>query len=145
MATTADLEALQAEATTAAPDARHRWPFGAHGDDWLREVADASQAPDPRWCEWQARQGEWAAALPAGLVSVQYEKDDPTVVERCLAAMARDGAVVLANAVRAETCDRVRADMAPYVEAGSFLGGFFGERLATGGRAIRAPLGALHL
>ena len=66
MATTADLEALQADATTAAPDARHRWPFGAHGDDWLREVADASQAPDPRWCEWQARQGEWAAALPAG-------------------------------------------------------------------------------
>ena len=48
--------------------------------------------------------------------------------EKCLAALGRDGAVILANAVSAETCDQVVADMAPYIADGSFLDGFYGKR-----------------
>jgi ectoine hydroxylase-related dioxygenase (phytanoyl-CoA dioxygenase family) len=134
MATNAALDALQAEAEAAAaagPPAAgvaHRWPFGPHGDDWDSEQPDAAQAPDPRWCEWQRRQSEWAAQLPEGLVTVQYDPDDPHLEEKCLAAMGRDGAVVLANAVTPEICDTVVADMKPYIQSGSFLDGFYGKR-----------------
>jgi hypothetical protein len=132
MATNADLDALQAEAEAAvaagAEGTEHRWPFGVHGEDWRKEVADAAQPPDERWCEFQRRQSEWEAQLPEGLVSVEYDKDDPTVIERCLAAMGRDGAVCLRNAVSAETCDQVLRDMEPYMDRGSLLDGFFGKR-----------------
>ena len=135
MATNATLEALQAraEAAAAAPggaDARreHWFPFGPHGSSWESERADAAQPPDPRWCEWQRRQSEWAGQLPEGLVTVQYDPSDPYLEEKCLAAMGRDGAVVLLNAVSPETCDTVIADMMPYISGGSFLDGFFGKR-----------------
>lgn len=131
MTTNADLEALQAEAATAPiprPGGPHRWPFGLHGRDWREEKPDAAQPPDDRWDEFQRRQSEWEAKLPQGLVSVEYDKSDPTVIERCLAALGRDGAVCLRNAVTDETCDQVLADMAPYLERGSLLDGFFGKR-----------------
>jgi len=128
MATNAALDALQAEAEAEAAhgtvEAQHRWPFGPHGDSWDAEHADAAQAPDPRWCAWQARQSEWTAQLPDGLVSIAYDPADPHLEEKLLAAMGRDGAVILKNAVPAELCDQVVADMRPYVEAGSFLGEF---------------------
>ena len=56
MATNAALNALQAEAEAAhgTVEAQHRWPFGPHGESWDAEHADAAQAPDPRWCAWQA-------------------------------------------------------------------------------------------
>eukprot|EP01043_Picozoa_sp_COSAG02_P012611 COSAG02_NODE_489_length_21246_cov_49.035702_12_plen_340_part_00 len=134
MATNADLDALQAaaEAAEAGGDregnTEHRWPFGVHGDDWREETADAANAPDERWCEFQRRQSEWESQLPEGLVSVDWNKDDPTVIERCLAAMGRDGAVCIRNAVSPETCDQVLDDMAPYIDRGSLLDGFFGKR-----------------
>ena len=130
MATNADLDALQAaaEAAHGSNEQQHRWPFGAHGDDWRTETADAALPPDPRWCEFQQRQSEWQAGLPPGLVQVPYDKADPTVVERCLAALGRDGAVCLLNAVPPEACAEVVADMAPYVERGSLLDGFFGKK-----------------
>ena len=130
MATNADLEALQAAAVAAeaAPDPAHAWPFGAHGATWESETPDAAKAPDPRWCEFQRKQSEWTSQLPEGLVSVQYDPSDPFLEEKCLAALGRDGAVILANAVSAETADQVCADMAPYIEGGSFLDGFYGKR-----------------
>lgn len=137
MATNATLDALQAEAEAAAATtavsgtadgARHWFPFGPHGSNWESERPDAAQAPDPRWCEWQRRQSEWAAQLPPGLVTVQYNPKDPHIEEKCLAAMGRDGAVVLANAVPPEICDTVVADMTPYIQGASFLDGFYGKR-----------------
>ena len=106
MATNADLEALQAEAAVAPippPGGPHRWPFGLHGRDWREETPDAAQPPDARWDEFQRRQSEWEAKLPQGLVSIEYDKTDPTVIERCLAALGRDGAVCLRNAVTASS------------------------------------------
>ena len=104
MATNAALDALQAEAEAGAAhgtvEAQHRWPFGPHGDSWDAEQADAAQAPDPRWCAWQARQSEWTAQLPDGLVSIAYDPADPHLEEKLLAAMGRDGAVILKNAVK---------------------------------------------
>ena len=137
MATNATLDALQARAEAAAAGSEsaddphgvvHCFPFGPHGSSWESERADAAEAPDPRWCEWQRRQSEWAGQLPEGLVSVQYDPCDPCLEEKCLAAMGRDGAVVLLNAVSPETCDTVIADMTPYIDGGSFLDGFFGKR-----------------
>eukprot|EP01047_Picozoa_sp_COSAG01_P027318 COSAG01_NODE_1799_length_9205_cov_130.191302_7_plen_757_part_00 len=138
MATAAHLEALQAEAEAEAAAAvaaatvplPHRWPFGPHGQDWRTERPDAALPPDPRWCEFQVNQGEWEAQLPpAGqLVRLEWDQRDPTVIERCLAALGRDGAVCLLHAVAAETCDQVVADMTPYMRRGSLLDGFFGKR-----------------
>ena len=130
MTTNAALDALQAEAEAAhgTGEAQHRWPFGPHGEGWDAEHADAAQAPDPRWCAWQARQSEWTAQLPDGLVSIAYDPADPHLEEKLLAALGRDGAVILKNAVPAELCDQVVADMRPYVEAGSFLDQFYGKK-----------------
>ena len=137
MATISDLEALAAEAAALAPDVdpavpgEHRWPFTPHGADWGAEKADATHEPDPRWDDFQEKQSDWTSQLPQqtnSLVSVQYDKDDPSVVERCLAALGRDGAVILRGAVSAETCDAVVADMEPYSHAASLLGGFYGKK-----------------
>ena len=65
---------------------------------WLREDDGAMPELNPRWVDFQQRLGTLQAALPpvddTALVTIDYDADDPSVVERCLAALHRDGAQV---------------------------------------------------
>ena len=47
----------------------------------------------------------------------RHGPDDEELAERLVAALWRDGAVVLLDAVGAECCDAVTADMRPYLAA----------------------------
>jgi ectoine hydroxylase-related dioxygenase (phytanoyl-CoA dioxygenase family) len=97
--------------------------------DALGEPTDSAQPLDPRWAAFQRNLASLTAELPpaddAGLVSVDFDPTDPSVVERCLAALHRDGAVILSRAVAPELCDALYADLGPYIEANKLhLGGF---------------------
>ena len=107
--------------------APHTWPFIAHqteGDKQLsakfRERPDAAFPPDPRWDAYQGKEHEWEASLPPvteGIASFDLGPDptDDSVVESLLAALGRDGAVVLTGLVGPELCAQIESDMAPYV------------------------------
>ena len=88
------------------------------------------------WSELRAELPRMAAELPPGLVSVDVPTAPDThpgasatratapelgggdaALGRALAALWRDGAVVLRNAVSAAVCDGLLADMAPYLDA----------------------------
>jgi hypothetical protein len=45
------------------------------------------------------------AELPPAPVSVEWNKDQPMCIEQLLAALWRDGSVILSHAVLAELCD----------------------------------------
>jgi hypothetical protein len=45
--------------------------------------------------------------LPPAPVSVEWNKDQPVCIEQLLAALWRDGSVILSHAVLAELCDQV--------------------------------------
>jgi hypothetical protein len=72
---------------------------------------------EPRWAAFQAAVPAMVAALPPGLVSVEDNPGDSSVVERALAALSRDGAVVLGHAVSEAVCDGLMAELAPYLAA----------------------------
>ena len=101
-------------------------------------------APDRRWCVFQSNLSRWMLMLPAaattgagagpGIVRLSWKeairgKDDDgvcteapsaaslassNIVERLLAALHRDGAVVLEDAVPAAQCAELLSDLAPY-------------------------------
>ena len=83
------------------------------GDGWERSGPNAFTAPDPRWDAFLEQISGWVGALPPAPVSVEWDEDDPEVVERLLAALWRDGAVVLTGAVPPELCDAVLSEMEP--------------------------------
>ena len=70
-----------------------------------------------RVAAFQREQAAWPARLPppGALVSIAHVADDPTVVERLLAALHRDGAVVLERAVDLATVSRLRAELATHI------------------------------
>ena len=104
----------------------HTFPFIAAqiaGNEGLsakfRERPDAAFPPDPRWDTFQAQLHEHEAALPPvtdGIVSFAAgsERADDTVVESLLAALGRDGAVVLTGLT--DAAPQIAADMAPYLD-----------------------------
>ena len=107
------------------------------GDGWERSGPNAFTAPDPRcksprYCwhlgcillkmpaislstgdDFLEQISGWVGALPPAPVSVEWDEDDPEVVERLLAALWRDGAAVLTGAVPPELCDAVLSEMEP--------------------------------
>ena len=133
--------AAQDEPEEAAP---HEWPFTEHGPTWYGEKADADYEPDPRWDDFATTAGKWTESLPpqsqSALVTVPFVADDAAVVETCMAALARDGAVILGGAVTPETCDSLLADMQPYLDA---TPGAVRTVAAGGGDDGAAPEGTL--
>ena len=113
------------------PEARPQWPFTPHGEHWYDEMADAEHPPQQRWDAFVRQLPKLSLDLPPGLVSVDVSGPaDESVVERSLAALARDGAVVLANAVPAALCDELLHDLEPY-RAACQLGGDAGLGMNT--------------
>ena len=107
--------------------APHTWPYIAgrnvDADQTLsakfRERPDAAFPPDPRWDTYQAQEHEWEAKLPPTVDGIAtYDTGpvpgDDSVVESLLAALGRDGAVVLTGLGGAQTCAHVEAELAPY-------------------------------
>ena len=120
---------------------RPQWPFTPHGLTWQSERADAAHPPDPRWDEFQGSQGEWTARLPPqadGLVTLDFDAADPDgdIVELALAALGRDGAVVLGGAVPPEVVDSLVADLRPYIDESPTGDRFLGERTKRIGAVV---------
>eukprot|EP01052_Picozoa_sp_SAG31_P008450 SAG31_NODE_427_length_15813_cov_13.679649_12_plen_718_part_00 len=120
----------------------HSWPFTPHGVTWQSERADAATPPDPRWDDFQATQGEWTARLPPeaeGLVTLECDPRNPDagdVVELALAALGRDGAVVLGNAVAPEVIAKLVEDLQPYIDESPTGDRFLGERTKRIGAVV---------
>ena len=73
--------------------------------------------PGPRWCDLENQIARSVKDLPPAPVSIAWDPDDEELAERLVAALWRDDAVVLLDAVGAECCDAVKADMQPYLAA----------------------------
>jgi hypothetical protein len=87
------------------------FPFN---EEWRCE---AFIPPDPRWCEFQQNISQHLAALGPAPVKIEWDPERPGLVEILLAALYRDGCVLLLNAVDPELCARIIEDMEPYIEA----------------------------
>ena len=120
------------------PAARPQWPFTPHGLTWQSERADAATPPDPRWDAFQAAQGEWTAKLPEGLVTLEYDAGEPDgdVIELALAALGRDGAVVLGGAVPPQLVDTLVSDLQPYIAESPTGDRFLGEKTKRIGAVV---------
>ena len=92
--------------------------------------------PDPRWCEFQKQLQTWMKALPPPPVRIEYSLNDEKLPEKLVAALYRDGAVVLGSAVGADRIDRVIADMQPYLDAAAARSG--GERVQANALLARS-------
>ena len=70
-----------------------------------------------RWDAWQQNKHEHIRRLPpAGPpVYCKWDEHDDTLYERLLAALDRDGVVILTEAVPPPLCDQIMFDMEPYV------------------------------
>ncbi len=105
----------------------HEWPFSPHApfgaEDQsakLKEKPDAAFLPDVRWDEYQLVEHEWVAKLPptGAVAEIPYNPEDPQTVEIMLAALGRDGACVLTDAIAADMdVDQLLRDLAPYAAA----------------------------
>ena len=92
--------------------------------------------PDPRWCEFQKQLQTWLKALPPPPVRIEYSLNDEKLPERLIAALYRDGAVVLGSAVGVDCIDHVIADMQPYLDAAAARSG--GERVQANALLARS-------
>ena len=74
-----------------------------------------------RSARFQREQAAWTGQLlpPGELVSIPHVAGDPTVTERLLAALHRDGAVILERAVDMSTVSRLRAELATHIDHAS--------------------------
>jgi hypothetical protein len=107
----------------------HEWPFSPHApigaEDQsakLKEKPDAAFLPDIRWDEYQLVEHEWVAKLPpishGTVAEVPFDAENPETIEMSLAALGRDGAVVLTDAVTADMdVEQLLRDLAPYAAA----------------------------
>ena len=87
------------------------FPFN---DGWRCE---AFVPPDSRWCDFQADLAQHLATLPPAPVRIAWDPTRPEIIEALLAALYRDGCVLLLNAVDPELCAQIDEDMAPYLQA----------------------------
>jgi hypothetical protein len=104
---------------------------GHHCINWARPecVYDGTDPPfvpnleplhadlDMRGENFQANLSNWVKALPPAPVSIPWDVEDDACIERLLAALFRDGSVILLNAVPPEVCDQVVEDVGPYMDA----------------------------
>ena len=125
-----------------------RWGSGPRDEDAAvpREMMLCALEPDPRWCEFQNQRltGLLTDLGPLsgsnGPVRIAWDPEDDDLIERLMAAIYRDGAVVLSNAVETESCVRVQADMAPYLDAsGGGTAGALPARSQESWRMITHP------
>ena len=79
----------------------------------MSSTPTAFEQPDPRWSAMQATMHATAAALPQGLVTLRFPEAS---IEQAVAALDRDGAFVLAEAIAPEVCEAVKEQMRPYVD-----------------------------
>ena len=89
------------------------------------------QEPDDRWDDFQQKLLSWTGSLPPPPVRIDWDPEDAELPERLVAALYRDGCVVLGGAVGAESCDQVVADMAPYLDAAAERDGMGAEARAA--------------
>ena len=113
-----------------------RWGNGPREED--EEVTaemfyPCVQEPDDRWDDFQQKLLSWTGSLPPPPVRIDWDPEDAELPERLVAALYRDGCVVLGGAVGAESCDQVVADMGPYLDAAA-------ERDGTGAEARAGAL-----
>ena len=71
--------------------------------------------PDKKWNGFQTTLAQRTAALPPPPVSVAWDPDDPEVALELMAAISRDGVVILTNGINQAQCQRVIAEMDPYL------------------------------
>ena len=98
------------------------WEGDAAHHYLLEPPAGAASA---RWSaarvrDFQSSQGSRVRALPPredGVVSVPMDDADPELTEKLLAALHRDGVVVLTRAVDMDQVNRLKAELRPHVDA----------------------------
>jgi hypothetical protein len=98
------------------------------------DVPVPSIEPSPQWEE--TKRLIQSVDIPQGLV--QLPPSAP--IEKFLAALDRDGAVIIEKAVSSESCDLLKEQMNAYVGSASFGDGFLGKQTRRAGCVVsRAP------
>lgn len=95
-----------AESTTAAVD---RTPH----------CLDETACDHGRWDRYESQRYEWIRSLPPpgkGPLYFRWDATDPTLLEQLVAALDRDGCVILTDAVEEAMCQQIMHDMEPYIE-----------------------------
>ena len=72
-----------------------------------------------RWDRYEQQRFEWIRSLPPpgkGPLYFKWDANDSTLLERLVAALDRDGCVILTEAVEEAMCQQIMHDMEPYVE-----------------------------
>lgn len=78
----------------------------------------AYEPTDLLWDTLQSKMKQSVAALPSGIITVQWDGDTSgRCMEMAISGLQRDGFFVLQGAVSAQACDAVREQMSPYVDA----------------------------
>lgn len=105
--------------------------LGGSGD-----VPLANQPPDKEWDKLQLQLDELQAQLPPALC--RFPLDTP--VSMLVAALRRDGCVIIERAVSEACCDAVLAEMDPYLDAADVGDGFLGRQTRRAGAVVsRSP------
>lgn len=119
----------------------------------------AELPPDPRWAEIREqlraidRSDDSAPCQPRGRVLQRFDVRGPcctheylgsdegwAAVARICVALHHDGCVVLEHAVSEATCERVIAEMTPYLEQAGYGDGFLGRATRRAGACVsRSP------
>ena len=104
-------------------------------------MPDVYEKADARWDACQAEMPVLIDSLPPTPPGSLVSLDWPAArAEQVCAALVRDGAVIVRNAVPAETCERLRREMAPYVEETPLKGSMLDPSIPKATRRTGAVL-----
>ena len=91
------------------------------------ETPQAEQELSDYWEEISGRLPSLVKSLPeVKLVRIDASEENVSIAD-ILAALSRDGAVILENAQTASACDQVKKDIRPYIDGAEYGDGFLGK------------------